>query len=884
MAISEISSPGVAAYETTGSTAVAITHGLSIQPGDIVVAFIHANAFTQDSQTITDNNGSYGFNAANGGGYYDNGDYGNNSTVVDRVAWRKAGSSEPASYAWTLAASQTWTVHIRVFRGCDQSSPWDVAPSAATATDSLDTLGVTATSIDLTTATAGALALAFVGTDSSNQSFSGQTNSYANELEVTAAASVYACASYTRACPSAGAVGTMSVTLSVSNDWQVILGVLRPPFIGTVTSGLVAEYAGRAAKSYHVPGGNSPATSVWKDLAGTSDATLGSYAYIPASGWDGNGSAENPYCLRSDQTSTSENVQVDNYAPFNFGANPFAVEMWVYYDSFEADCRYSVKKGAVGGAKGFRLGVGSTGIPTMLMGGTSGYSERTIGSAISLGAWHHMIATFGIGVTGTLYVDGATYGTADFTGVTGSMDDTTILEMMGQLASMSATMRLATVRIYNRALSDSEAAQNYNAGILALASDPPVVARSGLVAEYVGKLAKGSGTFGNASTTGENGGNQINFISLSRFDIAEGAVVSKLTAYYSNGASACNIKGLIYSGGPSDTTPNDVLAATPGVAVASNIGAAWRDFVFSSPVTLSPGTYWLGFVGDGGSLDFVPVRNLATGTGFVSTNAAGNYTSPPNNPTGTSSTRNYCVYATYTTNAPGNNTDPTSTWQDLVGGNGGTLSTGFAYTAASGWVGSGTISDPYGLKFDDVDTTVDCGDFFADTDYAGLAVTLETWFSCPTSASESNVIVCLGRSTNATGAPSVALYTNTARHLSGMVRNDADVITTQSSGTTDDDGTTHHAVITASGGTMRVYLDGAELGTGMNFTGQFTFDKLLIGARTSNPMALYYNGVVCAQRAYSRALTLAEIQQNYAAGITATSGQDLSSLIALGVF
>jgi len=54
---------------------------------------------------------------------------------------------------------------------------------------------------------------------------------------------------------------------------------------------------------------------------------------------------------------------------------------------------------------------------------------------------------------------------------------------------------------------------------------------------------------------------------------------------------------------------------------------------------------------------------------------------------------------------PGNNGDPTATWDDLAATGDGTLH-GFAYTTASGWDGDGTIGDPYRLVFDGTDDYV----------------------------------------------------------------------------------------------------------------------------------------------------------------------------------
>ena len=107
------------ATSTGGSTPASITHGLTINANDVIVAMIHVNTNSTD---ISDNNGAFPFieqvEEVNGG-----------TSSRYAIYYRVAGASEPASYSFDLGGSWAWSMQIRVFSGVDTASVWDVAPS-----------------------------------------------------------------------------------------------------------------------------------------------------------------------------------------------------------------------------------------------------------------------------------------------------------------------------------------------------------------------------------------------------------------------------------------------------------------------------------------------------------------------------------------------------------------------------------------------------------------------------------------------------------------------------------------------------------------------------------------------------------------------------------
>ncbi len=199
------------ATDSGTGTAVSITHGLTINSGDVIIATINANA----DAAISDNNGGNAFTEDL-----------EETSIPDTNSYaiysRVAGASEPLSYNWTLSISQGWSVQLRVFSGV-HADIWDVAPT--TSTRDFDTTGSLATAPTMTTSNDDSLGMLFVITDSATRTFSSPTNGYGDELEIT---SGIAQATYTRTWKTAGVTGTSAVTMSASNDWLIHQIALKP--------------------------------------------------------------------------------------------------------------------------------------------------------------------------------------------------------------------------------------------------------------------------------------------------------------------------------------------------------------------------------------------------------------------------------------------------------------------------------------------------------------------------------------------------------------------------------------------------------------------------------------------------------------------------------
>ncbi|MDO8521174.1 MAG: hypothetical protein Q7S52_03595 [bacterium] len=206
--------------DTGSGTSNAITtglHGLTINSGDVIVAFVMINS-NSVSHFIIDNNGATPFTDVYG-------EFQNTSNYF--IKSRIAGASEPTSYNWTISASDSmaYVVTIRVFRGV-HADIWDVTP--ATTTRDVAGSGTTATAPTMTTLTDGALGMLAFFTDGT-PGYSSPTNGYGTEVEVAVTEDV---ASYIRTFATSSVIGTSAATLGGSNDWVAHQFALKPAATG----------------------------------------------------------------------------------------------------------------------------------------------------------------------------------------------------------------------------------------------------------------------------------------------------------------------------------------------------------------------------------------------------------------------------------------------------------------------------------------------------------------------------------------------------------------------------------------------------------------------------------------------------------------------------
>jgi hypothetical protein len=410
-------------------------------------------------------------------------------------------------------------------------------------------------------------------------------------------------------------------------------------------------------------------------------------------------------------------------------------------------------------------------------------------------------------------------------------------------------------------------------------------------------------TFGTTGYTFNYDLGTADSVVLGKYTLTEAGTITALRVafYNSSTSSGGSFKLVIYD--------DDGTAGAPGTRLflGSPIycEADTYDLALDSTLNLPllPGSYWLGAV----LRDNYCVATAAATTGGTHGiyTASGAYTNPPSTlPTLTSSgTYTVEVLATYTPdlkrvvsaglvaeyvgawakngNAPGNNSDPTSTWQDLARSHHGAL-TGFSYTGTDGWKGAGTVSNPFALVSDRTGGRVSCT---GAADLRSSTFSVEVWMNLTAlDAANNQVVVDNCADDVANGGWWVYFAANYAYPTLGY-RNGLGgygYLNVQSG--VDFRSGVHQAVWTCNGSNLISYKDGnyGTTDTAQGYTPRSANVNLSLMALTS---AVYpFNGTLAVVRTYNRALTAAEVTQNYAAGPCAASLQDLSSLIAIGRF
>ena len=79
---------------------------------------------------------------------------------------------------------------------------------------------------------------------------------------------------------------------------------------------------------------------------------------------------------------------------------------------------------------------------------------------------------------------------------------------------------------------------------------------------------------------------------LSRFTLTEAGQVQRIVAHLAPGSSTSMVRGVLYA--DASSAPATLLGSTTSVTVANTSQPDWVSLPFSAPVSLAPGTYWLG--------------------------------------------------------------------------------------------------------------------------------------------------------------------------------------------------------------------------------------------------------------------------------------------------
>jgi subtilisin family serine protease len=154
-------------------------------------------------------------------------------------------------------------------------------------------------------------------------------------------------------------------------------------------------------------------------------------------------------------------------------------------------------------------------------------------------------------------------------------------------------------------------------------------------------------SFGKTTIGASGEGLVANRTRVNRYSLADPAAVQKLMVYLRHTSNSGHqaIEGVIY--GDAGGSPGPLLASSNELTFHSTDSAGWYDLTFPDPVTLQPGTYWIGLLAGGTSR----VARISWDT--VANSRASNvrdFASGPSDPFGpaTSDDKGMSLYAVYT--------------------------------------------------------------------------------------------------------------------------------------------------------------------------------------------------------------------------------------------
>jgi PKD repeat protein len=160
------------------------------------------------------------------------------------------------------------------------------------------------------------------------------------------------------------------------------------------------------------------------------------------------------------------------------------------------------------------------------------------------------------------------------------------------------------------------------------------------------------GTFGDSTVYTAVDSAGVNLKEAATYNAVAGKV-TKLSGYLSGlgaGSGTQKIRGVLYA--DSGGAPSSLLGVSNEVTITAGRAWGWVDLTFPTPVTVSAGHIWMGFIASSVS-DLIQMRYLSQAGAVRWNSDAGGYADGPSNPfgTGTSSNKHYSLYATYTSSA-----------------------------------------------------------------------------------------------------------------------------------------------------------------------------------------------------------------------------------------
>lgn len=226
-----------------------------------------------------------------------------------------------------------------------------------------------------------------------------------------------------------------------------------------VTSNLILHLDAALAKDgmgIFSTGCSSSDPNKWFDLSVSGyNGTLTGFSSCTTDGWQGAGTAVNPYTMTFN--GTSDAIDLGNLTAMDFGASSFTLEMWTNPNS-ATTWQVPMGKGHGGAATGWRAFITATGHPDLFWGTDANAYTAATGS-VSASTWQHIVWGYNATAGQVFYAINGTYQAITTAQHNVSLSGNLKIGMDSSSAYKYAGS-IAIVRIYNKALTSAEISQN----------------------------------------------------------------------------------------------------------------------------------------------------------------------------------------------------------------------------------------------------------------------------------------------------------------------------------------------------------------------------------------------------------------------------------------
>ena len=167
-------------------------------------------------------------------------------------------------------------------------------------------------------------------------------------------------------------------------------------------------------------------------------------------------------------------------------------------------------------------------------------------------------------------------------------------------------------------------------------------------------------TFGTTTVGASIDTASVDLKEVSKYTAPQAGSVLKLTGYVSGlgaGSGSQPIRAVIYA--DSAGSPGALLGTSNEVIISAGRAWGWVDFTFPSPVAISAGTVWMGYIG-GATNDLTQLRYDTLSGDLRYNGNPGGYAAGPSNPFGSPvlSNKHYSLYGTFNSGGGGGNNPP----------------------------------------------------------------------------------------------------------------------------------------------------------------------------------------------------------------------------------